>query len=83
MKLFTVVLLRPDYVADDDANGFGQDVYVAFVKSRSPKHALNLAQKEVFKADSKDEREPNDPDDYALIVMFEGHHNPILWGWQL
>lgn len=78
---FTVVLLRPDYIADN----CGQDVYVGLVDvaDNDCKLALAAAQKEVFKADKKDGYGPGHTTDYALCVMFQGHADPCMFGWQL
>ena len=83
MKKFTVILLRPDYLASDDAGGFGQDVYVAFVEAGSAQGAVELAQHEVFDLDTIDSLCPEDPNDYALVLVQPGHVKPGLWGWQL
>ena len=82
MKKFTVILLRPDYLASDDAGGFGQDVYVAFVEAEHAMAAVVPAQREVFVADTTDELEPESQDDYALVVVLPGHVKPALWGWE-
>lgn len=76
---YTVVLLRPDYMTSN----YGQDVYVAKVRAPTHRAALVAAQDEVFDVDSKQGLEPDDPQDYALCVMFEGHLNPCLFGWCL
>lgn len=78
-KPYTVVLLRPDYMTSE----YGQDVYVALVKALTRHDAHMAAQKELFEYDCKDGGEPRSVSDYALCVMFEGHHNPALYGWQL
>ena len=83
MKKFTVILLRPDYLASDDAGGFGQDVYAAFVTADNYLKAVEFAQDEVFRDDITDGLEPNDRDDYALVMVLPGHVKPVLWGWQL
>lgn len=83
MKKFTVILLRPDYLASDDAGGFGQDVYVAFVKADNDLKAVEFARDEVFRDDTTDGLEPDDRDDYAVVVVLPGHVKPVLWGWQL
>lgn len=83
MKKFTVILLRPDYLASDDAGGFGQDVYVAYVESKHAKAAAAKAQREVFRADTDNELDPGNPDDYAVVVVLPGHVKPELWGWEL
>lgn len=87
MKKYTVVLLRPDYLASDDQGGFGQDVYAAHVETISSASALAKAQGEAADAayvDASDgpEQSPS-PEDYALVVMFDGHHEPTMFGWQL
>jgi hypothetical protein len=83
MQKFTVVLLRPDYLASDDAGGYGQDVYVALVQASNEIAAAASGQAEVFTADTADQLEPNDPEDYAPVLVLAGHHVPVLWGWQL
>ena len=83
MKKFTVILLRPDYLASDDAGGFGQDVYVAFVNATNAMAAVGRGQREVFKADIADELGPESRCDYAPVLVLPGHVKPELWGWQL
>ena len=78
---FTVVLLRPDYITSDTPHG--QDIYVALIEADDCNDAVRVAQQEVFEADMADGHDPDSPDDYALVVMFEGHHAPVLFGWQL
>ena len=83
MKKFTVILLRPDYLASDDAGGFGQDVYVAFVEAKNVVTAIEFAQDEVFRDDTTDGLDPESRYDYALILVLPGHVKPELWGWEL
>ena len=78
---FTVVLLRPDYLSTDTP--YGQDIYVALIEADDCDDAVQVAQQEVFKADCEDGLEPDSLDDYALVVMFEGHNSPVLFGRQL
>ena len=78
---FTVVLLRPDYMTSDTP--YGQDIYVALIEANDCDDAVQAAQQEVFQADRIDGLAPESLDDYALVVMFEGHHVPVLFGWQL
>ncbi len=80
---FTVILLRPDYLASDDVGGYGHDVYIAHVNANSARRAGALGQSEVFGVDIADELEPNDADDYAVLAVFPGHIQPVVWGWQL
>lgn len=85
LKEYTVVLLYPDYLCD--AVPYGQEVYVASsIEAVDTSTALAKAQREAFLACLEDEEEGNHAEtseDFALVVMFEGHHNPTLFGWQL
>jgi len=83
MAKFTVILLRPDYLASDDAGGFGQDVYVALVRAPNEIEAAKAGQAEVFTADTADQLDPTNPEDYAPVLVQAGHCKPVLWGWQL
>lgn len=79
MKPYTVVLLRPDYMAEE----YGTYIYIAnAITAEDPCQAVEMAQREVYLADMIDEMEPQDEKDYALCVLFEGHHEPKLFGWQ-
>jgi hypothetical protein len=62
---YTVLLLRPDYIADQ----YGEDTYLAHVTAGNPTEALAEARREVAKADGNDEPEWND---YACLCIFEG-----------
>ena len=70
MKAFTVILLRPDYVADT----YGQDTYMTTVLAESRETALAKARAEVQDADDTEE---NDPTDYFCIAMIAGEHHDI------
>jgi hypothetical protein len=83
VKNFTVILLRPDYLASDDAGGYGRDIYVARVKAETPYNAIIEAQAEVWSRDVDDGLAPDDCDDYAPVLVLPGHVKPVLWGWQL
>ena len=63
MKKFTVLLMRPDYVAD----GFGEDTYLAHVRAETPEAAITLAQQEVAKLDDIDDIKVADY--YPLICL--------------
>ena len=79
LKNYTIVLMRPDYIADP----YGTDVYVFMGQAESEKDAVRRARQEVFVADTQDGNEPRDPDDYALVVGFHGLHKPTLFNWSL
>lgn len=71
-KPYTVVLLRPDYIADGD---YDADTYTAHVEAVSVYEAIGAAQKDVFAADQAAGLDPDSPYDYALCDIFEGHHD--------
>ena len=66
MNKYTVLLLRPDYIAED----YGLDTYTAHVTADNVASAVVQAQNEVFVLDH---REANNPQDYACIGLFDGH----------
>lgn len=74
MKDYTIVLQRPDYLREEDI-----DVYVALVSASDQFSAVTVAQEEASAADGGGAQ----ADDYALAVSFNGHCNPVLWGWML
>ena len=75
IKKYTVVLLRPDYLADD----YGVDTYTAYVEAETIGQAVKKAQKDVFHSD---ENIANSQEDYRLCLMFEGYHAPVCYGWE-
>lgn len=77
---FTVVLLRPDYLAEN----YGEDTYVALVEVDEDDvlTALDAAQVEAFMADKRARLYAESTSDYALCVMFPGHVQPCMFGWQ-
>ena len=81
-KAYTVVLLRPQYMCDETGETYGNDIYVAAVKGLSHCDAIKRAQREVFESDKEDGLGIISPSDYKLCVLFEGKHEPALFGWQ-
>jgi hypothetical protein len=67
MKLFTILLLRPDYQADN----YGQDTYMTHAKGNDWEEALKLAQVEACEVDGVD---PDDFDDYYPLAVISGKH---------
>ncbi len=73
-KPYTVILLRPDYMADN----YGQDTCMLHVKADNPTQALERARAEVIEGDYSDEwaradfYEMHDPADYFCVAMLEG-----------
>ena len=70
MKRYTVLLMRPDYVAD----GFGEDTYLAHVRARTAKDAISLAQQEVGLLDGIDDVKATD---YHPLITLRGWHDDI------
>jgi hypothetical protein len=79
---FTVVLMRPNYVADT----YGQDCYVAYVEAANVYRAREEGQKEAWESDNNGfagEGSPKDsPDDYHPLLVFKGHQEVKLFGFQ-
>lgn len=70
MKRFTVLLLRPDYVAD----GFGEDTYLAHVNAKAPGEAITAAREEVMDVD---EIEGLKAEDYYPLLTLRGWHEDL------
>jgi hypothetical protein len=63
---YTVVLLTPDYLADN----FGQDTYMAHVVATSPAEAIAKARTDVCTARKHEDEE--DGNNYFVIAVFVG-----------
>jgi hypothetical protein len=92
MKKYTVVLLYPRWATEF----YGEDTFTAHVEipeGRSSVRALEAAQEQAFDAWLQDP----DMEDWELkeifeqggcaqsffaLVAFEGHHDPVDWGWR-
>lgn len=72
LKPYTVLLLRPDYVADQ----FGTDTYMAHVEAGSVAEAEDMARSNAVQGDWQ-EGCNYDHADYAVLLVLEGHHNDI------
>lgn len=70
MNKYTVILLRPDYIADT----FGYDVYIDHVVANDADAdgAVLSAQLDVFSADGDI---ADDHLDYHPLAVFRGHHD--------
>ena len=68
MNKYTVILLRPDYIADT----FGHDIYIAHVTASDADNAVLSAQLDVFGADGV---RADDPRDYHPLAVFVGHRD--------
>ena len=72
MKPYTVLLLRPDYIAKP----YGQDTYMAHVEAENPANAIETAQIEVWKEDHGDDAGESWTD-YNVLLIIEGHHQDV------
>jgi hypothetical protein len=72
---FTVLLLKPDTVADN----FGQDTAMVHVEASDVAQAQFRAREKACDADhpTEEEREDADPWDYHVLAVFEGHLTDI------
>lgn len=67
MKKFTVVLLYPDYAADD----YGADQYIASVYAENMESAVSMAQAEAATA-IPDLCEIENPEDFRPVLVLDG-----------
>jgi len=74
---YTVLLLRPDYMASE----YGKDTYLAHVMARERRHAAELAQLAAFNADGGDPEEASEasPDYHVLLTLAGGHFEDAEW----
>lgn len=72
MKPYTILLLRPDYIAKP----YGQDTYMAHVEAENPANAIEAAQIEVWKEDHGDDAGESWTD-YNVLLIIEGHHQDM------
>jgi hypothetical protein len=70
MNNYTVLLLRPDYIADE----FGKDTYLAHVVANGAAEAAQAAQREARDADfASDGGDWVDHTDYHVLLVCVGH----------
>ena len=78
MNEYTVILMRPDSIADMDVKF---DIYVGLVLADTTKDAIRIAKDEVLAADIYDGVVDSDFDEtYPMLAVFEGFHTPIAFG---
>lgn len=70
---YTVLLLRPDYIA----SSYGQDTYLVWVDAPSVEEAQVLAQREAYRFDVPLDDGGHDESDYLpdyhVLFVVEGH----------
>lgn len=69
-KPYTVLLLRPDYIADN----FGSDTYLAYVEAEDVSSAVMIARQSVVSIDGT---MPENTEDYYVLMVCDGHVNDI------
>ena len=73
MNNYTVLLLRPDFIADE----FGKDTYLAHVRALNTGDAVKLAQMDAFESDvGQDDRADfgeDASDAYHVLFITIGH----------
>jgi len=67
MNQYTVLLLYPDYMADN----FGQDTYLALVEADSVAEAQELAREKAA------ENDPDTENDFHVLATFHGWHDDV------
>lgn len=70
MKKFSVLLLYPDYLAEN----FGQDTYFTHVEAEAPAVAVTTAQREAVHGMVDTCAEV---DDFHPLLCIEGHHTDL------
>ncbi len=77
MNNYTVLLLRPDYIAAE----FGHDTYLAHMQATSVEIACKLAQMDAFETDvAQDDRADfgdDASDDYHVLFVCLGHQEDL------
>lgn len=78
MKPYTVVVLRPDYVTDNNP----QEIYFTHVTAENPVQAGRMAREEAWFVDNDDKIANDDlreVEDYVVLVTLEGHHEDAAY----
>lgn len=70
LKKYSVLLLRPDYVAGE----FGHDTYYAFITASTITAAVTCAQQHACLADDEPMESTHD---YYVLLVLEGHHKDL------
>jgi hypothetical protein len=79
-RLWTVILLYPDYMTDD----YGLDTYVAWVSADTPEDAVPVAQMRAVEAQRDLSRKATvdvcDAEDFAVVAVIAGRRTVELDG---
>ena len=71
MDKYTVILLYPDYIADE----FGKETYTGWVLARTVEEAIAITQREAAQDAGRDCEAEND---FLAVAVFEGHLRNIM-----
>jgi hypothetical protein len=72
---FTVLLLYPDYLGNDDSRGLA--TFLGY-GTGTPAEAVAQVRQQACDANNHDHDDDfADPTDFAVLAVFEGHHNDI------
>lgn len=69
MSTYTVLLLYPDYLADDPG-----ETFMGCVQAAGVQEAIKAVQREAYKVNEDD---ASDPDDFLCLCVIEGDHIDI------
>ncbi len=81
MKTFSVIVLRPDYLANPDHEGC--DIQLSHVLANDAAAAAEGGRRDVFDKDVANQLAPDDPSDYMVLLVTHDLISPALYGWQL
>jgi len=70
---YTVLLLRPDYIADT----FGQDTYMDHVEATTPAGAVDETRTRAIALDYGEDKDEAIPEAYFVLAVFAGHHDDV------
>lgn len=68
MQTFTVIVLRPDYIANPS---YGQDFSMIYVSSEDDKSVPDMARNKIHEMDARNGKTSN-PEDYAVLAVIPG-----------
>lgn len=72
-KRYSVLLLYPDYVAEQ----YGEEIFYNFVKADSVSMAIKQAQRNAFESNELVIGDDGELEDFAVLLVIEGHHKDL------
>lgn len=70
---YTVILIYPDYIAEQ----YGEEFWISHVEAEAPAQAVEAAQREALEANPIHTGEVDSHTDFAVVAVFEGHHDDL------